>query len=160
MPSVLFVCMGNICRSPMAEGIFRHEIAKAGLQDRVRIDSAGTHSYHIGAPPDPRAQTAIRRRGVDISGLRGRQVTDVDFDEFDYILAMDEANLGILRRNAPPHAQERIRLLLSYSSRYPNQEVPDPYYGGTRGFDENLDMIEDAVAGLISALRASLSDAA
>lgn len=144
----------------MAEGIFRHEIAKAGLQDRVRIDSAGTHSYHIGAPPDPRAQTAIRRRGVDISGLRGRQVTDVDFDEFDYILAMDEANLGILRRNAPPHAQERIRLLLSYSSRYPNQEVPDPYYGGTRGFDENLDMIEDAVAGLISALRASLSDAA
>lgn len=144
----------------MAEGIFRREIAKAGLQDRVRIDSAGTHSYHIGAPPDPRAQTAIRRRGVDISGLRGRQVTDVDFDEFDYILAMDEANLGILRRNAPPHAQERIRLLLSYSSRYPNQEVPDPYYGGTRGFDENLDMIEDAVAGLISALRASLSDAA
>ncbi len=137
----------------MAEGIFRHEIAKAGLQDRVRIDSAGTHSYHIGAPPDPRAQTAIRRRGVDISGLRGRQVTDVDFDEFDYILAMDEANLGILRRNAPPHAQERIRLLLSYSSRYPDQEVPDPYYGGARGFEENLDMIEDAVAGLISDIR-------
>lgn len=137
----------------MAEGIFRREIAKAGLQDRVRIDSAGTHSYHIGAPPDPRAQTAIRRRGVDISGLRGRQVTDVDFDEFDYILAMDEANLGILRRNAPPHAQERIRLLLSYSSRYPDQEVPDPYYGGARGFEENLDMIEDAVAGLISDIR-------
>ena len=137
----------------MAEGIFRHEIAKAGLQDRVRIDSAGTHSYHIGAPPDPRAQTAIRRRGVDISGLRGRQVTDVDFDEFDYILAMDEANLGILRRNAPPHAQERIRLLLSYSSRYPDREVPDPYYGGARGFEENLDMIEDAVAGLISDIR-------
>lgn len=141
--------MGNICRSPMAEGVFRREIAKAGLQDKVRIDSAGTHSYHIGSPPDARAQSAIGQRGVDISGLRGRQVADVDFENFDYILAMDEDNLALLRRSAPPHAHKKIRLLLSYSSKYPHQEVPDPYYGGAKGFDENLDMIEDAVEGLI-----------
>jgi protein-tyrosine phosphatase len=156
--SVLMVCMGNICRSPMAEGIFRREIAKAGLQDVVLIDSAGTHSYHIGAPPDPRAQNAISRRGVDISGLRGRQVADADFEKFDYILAMDEDNLGILKRNAPPHAQEKIRLLLSYSGKFSGREVPDPYYGGASGFEENLDMIEDAVAGLIDDIRAAFPD--
>lgn len=137
----------------MAEGIFRREIVKAGLQDKVTIDSAGTHSYHIGKPPDARAQGAISRRGVDISGLRGRQVADADFEKFDYILAMDEDNLGILRRNAPAHAQKKIRLLLSFSRKYPHQEVPDPYYGGKQGFEENLDMIEDAVAGLILDIR-------
>lgn len=157
MPSVLFVCMGNICRSPMAEGIFRREVAKAGLADHIHIDSAGTHSYHIGEPPDPRAQSAIRRRGVDISGLRGRQVAEADFEKFDYILAMDEANLGILKRSAPAHAHDKIRLLLSFSSKYPDQEVPDPYYGGPKGFEENLDMIEDAVAGLIGEIRARLA---
>lgn len=140
----------------MAEGVFRREIARAGLQDKVSIDSAGTHDYHIGAPPDARAQSAIRRRGVDISGLRGRQVGREDFEKFDYILAMDEANLGILKRSAPAHAHEKIRLLLSYSSKYPGQEVPDPYYGGAKGFDENLDMIEDAVEGLINEIRAAL----
>lgn len=159
MPSVLFVCMGNICRSPMAEGIFRREIARIGLQDMVRIDSAGTHDYHVGAPPDSRAQSAISRRGVDISGLRGRQVERADFDNFDYILAMDEANLAILKRNAPAHAQGKIRLFLSYSRKYPNQEVPDPYYGGASGFDENLDMIEDAVEGLIDEIRAAFDEA-
>ena len=142
----------------MAEGIFRREIAKAGLQDKIRTDSAGTHSYHIGEPPDSRAQSAISRRGVNISGLRGRQVADVDFDKFDYILAMDEGNLSILKRNAPSHAHEKIRLLLSYSRKYRNQEVPDPYYGGPSGFDENLDMIEDAVEGLISDIRATFPD--
>lgn len=157
MPSVLFVCMGNICRSPMAEGIFRREVAKAGLADHIHIDSAGTHSYHIGEPPDPRAQSAIRRRGVDISGLRGRQVAEADFERFDYILAMDLTNLAILKRNAPAHAQDKIRLLLSFSSKYPDQEVPDPYYGGPGGFEENLDMIEDAVAGLIGEIRARLA---
>lgn len=138
----------------MAEGIFRREIAKAGLQDQVSIDSAGTHSYHIGEPPDMRAQSAISRRGVDISGLRGRQVADADFDRFDYILAMDEGNLGILRSNAPVHTHEKIRLLLSFSSAYRDQEVPDPYYGGKQGFEDNLDMIEDAVAGLICEIQA------
>jgi protein-tyrosine phosphatase len=155
--SILMVCMGNICRSPMAEGIFRREIAKAGLQDKVTIDSAGTHSYHIGEPPDARAQSAISRRGVDISGLRGRQVADADFEKFDYILAMDEGNLSILRRSAPAHAHEKIRLLLSFSRKYPHQDVPDPYYGGARGFEENLDMIEDAVEGLIRDIREAFS---
>ncbi len=153
MPSVLFVCMGNICRSPMAEGIFRREVIQSGLQDQISIDSAGTHSYHIGEPPDTRAQSAISLRGVDISGLRGRQVADADFETFDYILAMDEGNLSILRSNSPAHSHEKIRLLLSFSSKYPNQEVPDPYYGGKRGFEDNLDMIEDAVQGLIDDIR-------
>lgn len=133
----------------MAEGIFRREIARAGLQDKVVIDSAGTHSYHVGAPPDARAQGAIKKRGVDISDLRGRQVADADFDKFDYILAMDGDNLRLLKHQAPANKHEKIRLLLSFSQQYHNQEVPDPYYGGTHGFEENLDMIEDAVAGLI-----------
>lgn len=149
MVNVLFVCMGNICRSPMAEGIFRREIAKAGLQDKVQFDSAGTHSYHVGAPPDARAQGAIKKRGVDISDLRGRQVADADFDKFDYVLAMDSDNLRLLKHQAPDNKHEKIRLLLSFSPRYRNQQVPDPYYGGAHGFEENLDMIEDAVAGLI-----------
>lgn len=154
---MLMVCMGNICRSPMAEGIFRREIRNAGLQEKVAIDSAGTHSYHIGEPPDSRAQSAIRRRGVDISGLRGRQVADADFDRFDYILAMDEGNLDILKRNAPAHTHGKIHLLLSFSSKYPDQEVPDPYYGGTSGFEENLDMIEDAVRGVIEEIQERLN---
>lgn len=150
---VLFVCMGNICRSPMAEGIFRREIAKAGLQDKIQHDSAGTHSYHVGAPPDTRAQGAIKKRGVDISDLRGRQVADADFDRFDYILAMDGDNLRLLKHQAPADKHGKVRLLLSFSERYRNQEVPDPYYGGVRGFEENLDMIEDAVAGLIGEIQ-------
>lgn len=149
MVNVLFVCMGNICRSPMAEGIFRREIARAGLQDKVVMDSAGTHGYHVGAPPDARAQGAIKKRGVDISDLHGRQVADADFDKFDYILAMDGDNLRLLKHQAPADKHGKIRLLLSFSQQYPNQEVPDPYYGGAHGFEENLDMIEDAVAGLI-----------
>ncbi len=153
MVTVLFVCMGNICRSPMAEGIFRREIAKAGLQDKIVMDSAGTHSYHVGAPPDTRAQGAIKKRGVDISDLRGRQVADTDFDKFDYILAMDSDNLRLLKHQAPAGKHEKIRLLLSFSQQYRNQEVPDPYYGGAHGFEENLDMIEDAVAGLIAEIR-------
>lgn len=141
----------------MAEGIFRREIVGAGLQNHVTIDSAGTHSYHIGEPPDKRAQGAISRRGADISGLRGRQVEDADFDRFDYILAMDAGNLAILKRNAPAHAQGKIRLLLSFSRKYPGQEVPDPYYGGAGGFEENLDMIEDAVESLIEDIRARIA---
>lgn len=136
----------------MAEGIFRREIAKAGLQDKVVTDSAGTHSYHVGAPPDTRAQGAIKKRGVDISDLRGRQVADADFDKFDYILAMDSDNLRLLKHQAPADKQGKIRLLLSFSQQYRNQEVPDPYYGGANGFEENLDMIEDAMRGLISTI--------
>lgn len=153
MMNVLFVCMGNICRSPMAEGIFRREIAKAGLMDKVHIDSAGTHSYHVGSKPDQRAQNAANKRGVNISGLRGRQVADVDFEKFDYILAMDTVNLNNLKRRAPARLHGKLRLLLSYSRKYPNLDVPDPYYGGISGFEENLDMIEDAVQGLIKEIQ-------
>jgi len=153
MMNVLFICMGNICRSPMAEGVFRREIARAGLLDKVNIDSAGTHSYHIGSKPDQRAQNAANKRGVNISGLRGRQVADVDFENFDYILAMDTANLNNLKRRAPARLHGKLRLLLSYSRKYPNLDVPDPYYGGISGFEENLDMIEDAVQGLIKEIQ-------
>lgn len=153
MVNVLFVCMGNICRSPMAEGVFRREIAKAGLLDKVNVDSAGTHSYHIGSKPDQRAQNAANKRGVNISGLRGRQVADADFEKFDYILAMDNVNLNNLKRRAPARLHPKIRLLLSYSRRFPNLDVPDPYYGGLSGFDENLDMIEDAVQGLVKEIQ-------
>lgn len=149
MTKVLFVCMGNICRSPMAEGIFRKAIQQAGLDSRILADSAGTHSYHVGEPPDPRAQQAVRRRGADISTLRGRQVCDRDFVEFDYILVMDGANYNHLIRRAPAHHQDKIRRLLSFSRKFPNLDVMDPYYGGTEGFEENLDMIEDAVDGLL-----------
>ena len=146
---VLFVCMGNICRSPMAEGMFRKAVREAGLESHVEIDSAGTHAYHVGSPPDARAQQAIRQRGVDISGLRGRKVADVDFERFDYILVMDGDNYDRLIDRAPSHHHGKIRRLLSFSRKYPNLDVMDPYYGGPQGFEENLDMIEDAVQGLI-----------
>ncbi|MDT3708393.1 MAG: low molecular weight protein-tyrosine-phosphatase [Thiobacillus sp.] len=146
---VLFVCMGNICRSPMAEGMFRKAVREAGLGSHVEIDSAGTHAYHVGSPPDPRAQQAIRLRGEDISDLRGRHVANEDFERFDYILVMDGDNYDRLIERAPAHHRGKIRRLLSFSRRYPNLDVVDPYYGGAGGFEENLDMIEDAVQGLI-----------
>ena len=149
MIKVLFVCMGNICRSPMAEGMFRHAIKEAGLENQVQIDSAGTHSYHVGSPPDTRAQQAIRKRGIDISGQRSRLVTDRDLAEYDYILVMDGANHANLIRRASPAHKSKIRRLLSFSKKYPNLDVPDPYYGGTDGFEENLDMIHDAVQHLV-----------
>ncbi|MFN3544926.1 MAG: low molecular weight protein-tyrosine-phosphatase [Thiobacillus sp.] len=147
--AVLMVCMGNICRSPMAEGMLRKAVREAGLEGFVEIDSAGTHAYHVGSPPDPRAQQAIRRRGVDISDLRGRKVADEDFERFDYILVMDGDNYDRLIERAPVHHHGKIRRLLSFSRKYPNLDVMDPYYGGPQGFEENLDMIEDAVQGLI-----------
>ncbi|MFN3751749.1 MAG: low molecular weight protein-tyrosine-phosphatase [Thiobacillus sp.] len=151
---VLFVCMGNICRSPMAEGLFRKAVREAGLEGLVEIDSAGTHAYHVGSPPDPRAQQAIRRRGVDISDLRGRKVSDADFERFDYILPMDGDNYDRLVERAPAQHRGKIRRLLSFSRKYPNLDVVDPYYGGPQGFEENLDMIEDAVQGLIRDIQA------
>ena len=149
MIKVLFVCMGNICRSPMAEGMFRHAIKAAGLDQQMQIDSAGTHSYHVGSPPDPRAQQASQKRGVDISNLRSRLVVDQDFAEYDYILVMDGANHANLVRRAPEKHKHKISRLLAFSRKYPNLDVPDPYYGGAQGFEENLDMIQEAVQHLV-----------
>ena len=150
--AILMVCMGNICRSPTAEGVFRRLAEEAGILDRMVIDSAGTHGYHVGAEPDTRAQEAARGRGYDLSRLRARQVTQRDFVEFDYILAMDRENLASLKRSCPSEHQHKLRLYLSYSHRYPNLEVPDPYYGGRQGFDQVLDMVEDAAQGLLGEL--------
>ncbi len=147
------VCMGNICRSPTAEGVFRHMAEAAGVLDNLLIDSAGTHDYHVGKEPDPRAQEAARRRGYDLSDLRARQVFDRDFSEFDYILAMDKENLASLQRRCPPEHRHKVRLYLSFSSRFANEEVPDPYYGGRQGFDQVLDMVEDAARGLLDEIR-------
>jgi len=147
---VLFICMGNICRSPTAEGVFRNLVQGAGLAQRILIDSAGTHDYHIGAPPDRRAQAAAVQRGYDLSDLRGRQVEKRDFDEFDYILAMDADNLANLNRIKPSQHRARLGLFLEYGQRFTEPEVPDPYYGGVQGFDHVLDLVEDAAAGLLA----------
>lgn len=150
---ILMVCMGNICRSPTAEGVFRRRLKDAGLEKSVRLDSAGTHAYHVGNAPDPRARNAAAQRGYDLNGLRGRQVSARDFEEFDLILAMDEENLENLRHACPMDQAHKLRLFLSYSERYRGKEVPDPYYGGPQGFDRVLDMIEDASDGLLAEIR-------
>jgi len=154
MPStgVLFVCTGNICRSPTAHGVFLHMLREAGLAERVRVDSAGTHDYHVGEPPDLRTQDHARRRGYDLSMLRARQVSRADFERFDRILAMDRGHLAILRRLAPARF-EGLGLFMDYAAASPSREVPDPYYGRGDGFERVLDMIELAAAGLLDSLR-------
>ncbi len=147
--------MGNICRSPTAEGVFRRQVASAGLKNRIRIDSAGTHAYHIGHAPDPRTQAAAASRGYELGYLRARQVTQQDFAEFDYILAMDKGNLAELRRVLPQKHRAKPRLLMEYSARYAATEVLDPYYGGLEGFEQVLDMVEEACAGLLVAIKRS-----
>lgn len=149
---ILFVCMGNICRSPTAEGVVRKIIINNGLENIIKVDSAGTHGYHIGDPPDPRTCEAALRRGVDLSGLRARKVVPGDFEHFDLLLAMDRDNLSLLKRGARPEHHARLGLFLSYASRFEADEVPDPYYGGERGFELVLDMAEDAGQGLIKSL--------
>ena len=146
---MLFVCMGNICRSPAAEAVFLHIVEKAGLSENISIDSAGTHDYHVGAPPDARMQSAALKRGYDLSMLRGRQVDKADFSRFDYVLAMDNDNLAILRRLAPPNSPTQATLFLEYARHHSVREVPDPYYGGGDGFERVLDMVEDAAGGLL-----------
>lgn len=151
--SILFVCMGNICRSPTAEGVVRQRLRDAGLDHLVRLDSAGTHGYHVGRPPDPRASQAALRRGYDLSDLIGRQVGPRDFTDFDLILAMDHDNLADLQRICPPDQAHKLRLFLSFSARHAGQPVPDPYYGGPQGFEQVLGMIEDAADGLLDEIR-------
>jgi protein-tyrosine phosphatase len=157
MTKVLFVCMGNICRSPTAEGVFRDKLKAAGLSAQYEIDSAGTHDYHIGKPPDARAQKAALERGYDLSDLRGRQVNAQDFEKFDYVLAMDQDNLAILLQACPNHLQHKVRRFLSFSQHFRDLDVPDPYYGGNAGFAQVLDMVEDAAEGLIAETRRGAS---
>ena len=154
MVRVLFVCLGNICRSPTAEGVFRSVVEQAGLLESIEIDSAGTHAYHVNAPPDRRAQEAASRRGIDLSMLRGRKATDLDLEQFDYILAMDEENHANLLAICPPGYEHKVRLFMEFAPQRPEREVPDPYYGGDSGFDRVLDMIEEASRGLLTHLRA------
>ena len=150
---ILFVCMGNICRSPTAEGVFRH-LATTEVPDlAVHVDSAGTHAYHIGEPPDKRAQRAAERRGVSLAELRARRVIEDDFSRFDLILAMDELNVAVLREQCPEEHSARIGLFLDYAPQLGRVEVPDPYYGGSNGFELVLDLVEEASRGLLSQLR-------
>jgi len=151
---VLFVCMGNICRSPTAEGVFRHLVAEAGLEERFDIDSAGTHAYHVGEPPDKRALAAAARRGFSLQDIRARRVAPEDFERFSYIIAMDRDNLAVLEEQAQEPHRGKLRLLLDFSSG-PETEVPDPYYGGPTGFERVLDLVEDAARGLLQTLRES-----
>lgn len=150
---VVFCCTGNICRSPTAEAVFRARVEEAGLTQRIFVDSAGTHDYHIGDPPDMRAQRAALRRGYDMSGLRGRQIEAADFGRFDYVLAMDRDNLAVLQRLRPRDANTYLGLFLEFAQRHAAREVPDPYYGGAEGFERVLDMVEDAAEGLLAHIR-------
>ncbi len=151
--SVLFVCMGNICRSPTAEGVFRKHVSDAGLDAAIQADSAGTHAYHSGEPADRRAHAAAARRGFSLEGIRARRVTDEDFDQFDFILAMDEDNLMTLQERAPEERRSKVRLFLEFAESRHENEVPDPYYGGSAGFERVLDLVEEASQGLLETLR-------
>lgn len=153
---VLFCCMGNICRSPTAEGIFRQQLAVAGMSDRIEIDSVGTHDYHIGSPPDNRTRLAALQRGYDLSNLRGRQVELKDFQKFDYILAMDRANLADLERICPPQLRHKLSLFMEISCGE-RRDVPDPYHGGREGFENVLNMLEDGASGLLTRLSVELN---
>jgi protein-tyrosine phosphatase len=151
--SVLFVCMGNICRSPTAEGVMRKLVINQGLQNEIYIDSAGTHAYHIGEPPDARSTLFAKKRGIDLQSLRARRVSDADFERFDVLLAMDWDNLHLLQAACPPAHQHKLKLLMSYATQHSSPIVPDPYYGGDRGFEEVLDYCADACEGLLTEIR-------
>ena len=149
---VLFVCMGNICRSPTAHGVFQSLVEKEGLGSAIQVDSAGTHSYHIGSPPDSRSQATARQRGLDLSGLSARRFVSADFNGFDYLLGMDHANIADMRAIKPEDASARLQLMLEYSQRFTEAEVPDPYFGDD-GFELVFDMIDDAAGGLLQHIR-------
>ncbi len=157
---VLFVCLGNICRSPSAEGVMRSLVAEAGLGEAIELDSAGTGSWHVGDPPDPRATAAARLRGIALEGS-ARQVSPEDFEDFDLVIAMDRQNMRELRRLAPGDSERaKVRLLREFDPRSAGSEdldVPDPYYGAPGGFDEVLDLVQAACAGLLGEIRAEQS---
>jgi protein-tyrosine phosphatase len=156
MINVLFVCTGNICRSPTAEGVFRSMVAAEGLAGRIAADSAGTHNYHVGEPPDSRSMEAALRRGIDMADLRARKVGSADFERFDLILAMDRSHHDILSRLCPKGREDRLALFMAFAPDWGLQDVPDPYYGGDDGFERVLDMIEDGSRGVLRLLRARL----
>ncbi len=147
--SVLFVCMGNICRSPTAHGVFRHKVRAEGLEARIAVDSAGTHNYHPGDPPDARSQAHAEKRGYVLSDLRARQITTDDFDLHDLILVMDWDNLALVQEICPPQHQRKLRRLTEFCLLSDSPVVPDPYYGGSLGFEQVLDLVEDACNGLL-----------
>ncbi len=150
--AVLFCCTGNICRSPTAEGVFTKKVSDAGLAGRVLIDSAGTHGYHIGEPPDPRTQIVAKARGYDLSGLRARRFEREDFDRFDLVLAMDHDNRAFLSRLCPPSGEPKLKLMMEYARSCTAPEVPDPYDRGPKDFEMVLDMLEDATEGLLETI--------
>lgn len=149
--------MGNICRSPTAEGVFRHFLKINGLENKVEVDSAGTHGYHVGESPDSRTQRAALERGYDLSQIRARRVAPQDLEYFDLVLAMDRSNLDNLRRMAPEEKHDNIKLLMDYSENFDDDEVPDPFYGLGYDFDLVIDMVEDASKGLVKSLKKKLS---
>ncbi|KGV08776.1 low molecular weight protein-tyrosine-phosphatase [Burkholderia pseudomallei] len=151
--AICFVCLGNICRSPTAEGVMRHQVAAAGLDGAIEIDSAGTGDWHVGEAPDARAQQAARARGYDLSALRARQIGDADFERFDLVLAMDGANLAALRKHCPPQYRGKVRLLMEFAGDGSAGDIADPYFGGARGFEQVLDQCEAACRGLLDSLR-------
>lgn len=151
--SVLFICMGNICRSPTAEGAFRHLVQQHELNKYIETDSAGTHAYHIGEKPDRRAQQTALSRGLDIGDLRARKVKPADFNKFHYVIAMDQSNYQLLAEMAPEGLEDRLRLFLDFAPELKETEVPDPYYGGTKGFEYVFDLVEAASLGLLDDIR-------
>ncbi len=150
---VLFVCMGNICRSPMAKAVFENMIRSAGLSQVVEVSSAGTHAFHAGEPADARAVNTAGRRGYDLAGHQARLITNEDFNDYDYILAMDWDNLALLQRQAPRSQHHKLQLLMRFASEYEAATVTDPYHGGQQGFETALDYIEDACTGLMEVVR-------
>jgi len=157
---VLFVCTGNICRSPTAEAVFRAVAAQRGLGERVFADSAGTHGYHVGDPPDPRTREAAQRRGYPMAGMFARKVSRGDFHAFDLVVAMDEGHLHLLKRMAPPGAETKLRLFMDLVREATHRDVPDPYYGGPGGFEDVLDLVEAGVETLLDEIEAKIGSAA
>jgi protein-tyrosine phosphatase len=156
--SVLFVCMGNICRSPTAHGVLRHKIQAHGLGHLVNVESAGTHNYHPGSEPDQRSQQHASKRGYDLSDLRARQIKDEDFTRHDLILVMDWENLALVQAICPPGLEKKVRRLTEFCLSHDSPVVPDPYYGGASGFDDVLDLVEDACEGVLRHVRRVVLD--
>jgi len=154
--AILFVCMGNICRSPTAHGVFRHQLLERGLASRVQVDSAGTHGYHVGRPPDERSQEHAARRGYDLADLRARQLLPQDFERYDLVLVMDHDNHENARELCPPGQLHKLRRFTEFCLQHTAQAVPDPYYGGEQGFEQVLDLVEDACGGLLQHVQQQL----